>query len=149
VTAVRREISKFGTHCIDANIVLRLLNAPEHPAVADLWAEFGAADVMLVAPTLLSYELANALYQQCRIGRLPAERASDLLDVAPRLPIAFHGDARLHVRALELAGEHNLSATYDAHYLALAERLRAPLWTSDRRLTDKLNAEVPVVHLVP
>jgi predicted nucleic acid-binding protein len=49
----------------------------------------------------------------------------------------------------KLAGEHNVSATYDAHYLALAQRLRAPLWTCGRRLTDKLNAEVPVVHLVP
>ena len=150
MTAVRREISKSGTHCIDANVVLRLLNAPEHPAVADLWAEFVAADVMLVAPTLLSYELANALHQQVRTGRLPADRANDLLDVALAFPIALHGDARLHARALELAGEHNLSATYDAHYLALAERLRAPLWTGDRWLAKKVNgAAAPLMHLVP
>lgn len=149
MTAVRTEISKFGTHCVDANIVLRLLNAPEHPAVADLWAEFGAADVMLVAPTLLSYEVANALHQQCRIARLPAGRASALFDVALTLPIALHGDTRLHARALELADEYDLSATYDAHYLALAERFRAPLWTGDRRLAKKMNGAAPVVHLVP
>lgn len=101
MTAVRSEINKSGTHCIDAHVVLRLLNAPEQ------------------------------------------------LDVALRLPIALHGDPRLHLRALELAGEHNLSATYDAQYLALAERFRAPLWTGDRRLTNKLHGDVPVVHLVP
>ena len=149
MTAVRSEINTSGTHCIDANVVLRLLTAPEHRAVADLWAEFVAADVTIVAPTLLSHELANALHQQCRIARLLAERASNLFDVALRLPIALHGGPRLHLRALELAGEHNLSATYDAHYLALAERFRAPLWTGDRRLTNKLHGDVPVVHLVP
>jgi predicted nucleic acid-binding protein len=58
-----------------------------------------AADVMLVAPTLLSYELANAIHQQVRIGKLPADRASDLLDVALALPIALHGDGGLHARA--------------------------------------------------
>lgn len=147
--AAQREISKFGTHCVDANVVLRLLNAPEHPAVADLWAEFVAADVTLVAPTLLSYEIADALHQQCRIDRLSAERASDLLDVAQDLPITLHGDARMHARAIELAGEHSLPATYDAHYLALAERLRAPLWTGDHRLAQKMTGGGPVVHLVP
>lgn len=147
--AARTEIGKSRTHCVDANVVLRLLNAPEHPAVADLWAEFVAADVTLVAPTLLGYEVANALHQQCRTGRLPTDRAGAVLDVALALPIALHGDARLHARALELAGEHNLSATHDAHYLALAERFGAPLWTGDRRLAGKLNGTVPVVHLVP
>jgi hypothetical protein len=30
----------------------RLLNGPEYPAAADLWAQFVAPDAMLVAPTL-------------------------------------------------------------------------------------------------
>ena len=145
----RREISNFATQCVDANVVLRLLNAPEHPAVADLWSEFVAADVEVVAPTLLMYELANALHQQWRVGRLGAARAHDLLDVAQALPIALHGDSHLHARALELAGEHNLPVTYDAHYVALAERLRVPLWTCDRRLADAMGKGPPEVHLVP
>jgi predicted nucleic acid-binding protein len=47
------------------------------------------------------------------------------------------------------AGEHNSSATYEARYLALAELLRVPLWTGDRRLAKKANAEAPLMHLVP
>lgn len=81
--------------------------------------------------------------------RLPTDRASAVLDVALALPIALHGDLRLPARALELAGDHNMSAIYDAHYLALAERFGAPLWTGDRRLANKLNGGAPVVHLVP
>ncbi len=146
---VRREISNFATQCVDANVVLRLLNAPEHPAVADLWSEFVAADVEIVAPTLLTYELANAVHQQWRVGRLGPERARDLLDVAQALPIALYGDPHLHARALELAGEHNLLTTYDAHYVALAERFRVPLWTCDRRLAKEMHGTSPEVHLVP
>jgi predicted nucleic acid-binding protein len=149
VTGVRREVSNFGTQCVDANVVLRLLNAPEHPAVAELWSEFVAADVEIVAPTLLTYELANALHQQWRLGRLGAERAGDLLDVAQALPIALHGDPHLHARALELAAAHNLPAAYNAHYVALAERFRVPLWICDRRLAKEMGQGPPEVHLVP
>lgn len=145
---VRREISSSGTQCIDANIVLRLLNAPDHPAVADLWSEFVAADADVIAPTLLTYELANALHQQWRAGRFDREGAGNLLEVAQALPIELHGDARLHARALELAAEHRLPATYDAHYVALAERFRVPLWTCDGRFAGAVGDRLPWVHLV-
>lgn len=36
--------------------------------------------------------------------------------------------------ALDLAERLSLSATYDAHYLALAEWLGAEFWTADQRL---------------
>jgi predicted nucleic acid-binding protein len=55
----------------------------------------------------------------------------------------------LHSRALEIAHEqHQLQATYDAHYVALAERFRVPLWTCDRRLVKELGVGPPEVHLV-
>jgi predicted nucleic acid-binding protein len=148
VPAMRREISNFATHCIDANVVLRLLNAPEHPVVAEVWSEFVAADVELVAPTLLTYEITNALHQQCRLGRLGTGCARELLDVAQALPIDLHGDAWLHARALEIAQEHQLPAAYDAHYVALAERFRVPLWTCDQRLAKEVGEGPPKVHLV-
>jgi predicted nucleic acid-binding protein len=54
---------------------------------------------------------------------------------------------RLH--ALEIAHERRPRATYDAHYVALAERFRVPLWTCDRLLADALGDGLPDVHLVP
>jgi predicted nucleic acid-binding protein len=50
------------------------------------------------------------------------------------LPIELFGGIGLHRRALELAQSLSLPATYDAHYLAVAEDLQAELWTADRRL---------------
>ncbi len=146
---VRRGISSFAMHCVDANVVLRVLTAPEHPAVAQLWSEFAVAGTEVIAPTLLTYELANALHQQWHASRLDPAGAQGLLDVAQALPIELHGDEQLHVRALELAVEHRLPATYDAHYLALAERFRVPLWTCDGRLAGAVRERLPWVHLVP
>ena len=52
--------------------------------------------------------------------------------------IANLGDAaRLHFRALEIAHDRHLPATYDAHHVALAERFRVSLWTCDRRLAGR------------
>ncbi len=42
-----------------------------------------------------------------------------------------------------------MPATDDAHYVALAERFRVPLWTFDRRLAGELRDGIPEVHLVP
>jgi predicted nucleic acid-binding protein len=39
---------------------------------------------------------------------------------------------------VELAAAHNLAAAYDAHYLALAERLGIDCWTADERLYNSV-----------
>lgn len=113
------------------------------------WEQLICSGGELIAPSLLHYEVANALYQRQRLGRVSAELAALQLDRCLRLPIELHGDPRLHARALEIARERCLPATYDAHYLALAERFRVPLWTSDHRLAGALGDGLPEVHLVP
>jgi len=54
----------------------------------------------------------------------------------------------LHRRALQLAEALSLPAAYDAHYLALAERVGAEFWTTDRRLANKVREALPWVHLL-
>ncbi len=114
-----------------------------------VWERLVQTDGDLIAPTLLPYEVANVLHKQRRSGLVTAEIAGLQLDRCLRLPIELHGDARLHARALEIADEHQLPATYDAHYVALAERFRVPLWTCDSRLAAAMSDGPPEVHLVP
>lgn len=133
--------------CVDASLVVRILDGD--PVALPVWERLVQLDGDLIAPSLLHYEVANALYQQQRAGRVSAELAALQLDRCLRLPIELHGDAGLHSRALELGYEHQLPATYDAHYVALAERLRVPLWTCDRRLAEAMAEGPPEVHLVP
>lgn len=132
--------------CVDASLVVRILHADS--AAMAVWERLVHLDGDLVAPGLLHYEVANALRQQQRSRLVTAELAALQLDRCLRLPIELHGDARLHSRALEIAHEHHLLATYDAHYVALAERFRVPLWTCDRRLAAALGDALPEVYLV-
>ena len=126
--------------CVDASFLLRLLESDEVGSTfIRLWTEWHRDARQLVAPTLLYYEVANALYRYIVHGELLPQEAAEALDAMLRLDIILYGDAALHRRALELAARFSLPAAYDAHYLALAERLGAELWTADRRLTNAVN----------
>ncbi|MDQ3150376.1 MAG: type II toxin-antitoxin system VapC family toxin [Actinomycetota bacterium] len=144
-TTVTRSFTAVA--CVDASLVIRVLDAPRHPEAFAAWRRLVDQRVDLIAPSLLGHEVTNALYQQQRAGTISADVARDGLQRVLALPIGLHGDAALHVRALELAGKHRLPATYDAHYLALAERYRVPLWTCDRRLHEAVGERLPWVHL--
>ncbi len=91
-----------------------------------------------MAPTLLFYEVTNGLYQQQRNKVLSPETIGKALELALDLPINLINEANLHLRAREITMEYNLPATYDAHYLALAEWMDIDLWTADMRLINTL-----------
>lgn len=64
------------------------------------------------------------------------------------LPGDDASQAALHHRALEIANRYDLSATYDAHYVALAESLGCELWTADQRLLRRLGPQMPSVRWI-
>ncbi len=133
-------IRNSSTICLDASIVIRLMLMPDDDAIQELWDSWHTQGYRLVAPNLLHYEITNALYQQEKNGLLSTEFIGDALDFALALPIQLVGDTSLHQRARELAVQYNLPATYDAHYLALAERLNVELWTADARLYNTVQS---------
>ncbi len=132
-------MSNSSLVCVDANIVIRFV-LPANKPIQTLWEKWISKNARLVAPTLLHYEIANSLYQYEKHGQLSHEIIRDALDVALALPIELIGDADLHRRAVSLASHYHLPAAYDAHYLALAERLNAELWTSDERLVNAVKS---------
>jgi len=133
--------------CIDASLIVRLVLSGDHDAPAvKLWKRWRQAERSLVAPTLLYYEVSNALHRYVVHGDLLPEEGADALQAAFGLGIALYGNVRLHQRALEIARRYSLPAAYDAHYLALAEELGAEFWTADRRLVRALDKALPWVH---
>lgn len=90
------------------------------------------ADEELHAPALLDFEVVSAL-RGLTLGRqLSAARAHDALTDFDALPIQrWPSSAPLRLRVFTL--RDNLTA-YDAAYVALAEALKCPLLTRDRRL---------------
>ena len=89
-------------------------------------------------------ELLSVLRRLVLAEKLPEGHALQALATADRLGLRRHPSRSLWPRAWEL--RTNLSA-YDALYVALAERLDAPLLTADARLARapglRCHVEVP------
>jgi predicted nucleic acid-binding protein len=114
---------------VDANIVVYLLTANERTEEARrLWA----ADHDWWAPRLLVYELANLFARLVRSRAVSLETGITALNAGVRI-VRVPEQEPPPGRILEVASRLDLSA-YDASYLAIAERLRAPLITEDERL---------------
>lgn len=134
--------------CVDANLVLRLVADPTDKLIKRLWEQWTSERTQLAAPTLLYYEVANALYRYQNLGYLSASSVQRSFMAALALPVELHGEPDLHWRALVLADKFSLPAAYDAHYLALAELLGGEFWTADGRLARTVQSSLPWVHLV-
>jgi predicted nucleic acid-binding protein len=135
--------------CVDASVVVRLLvDAPESERVHALWEGWHAACRPLVAPPLLHYEVANALYRYERAGEMTQAEVHQALDAALGLPVRLVDDPILHVEAVLLARRLGLPAIYDAHYVAVAEQLGAEFCTADRRLADRLRGGTVTIRVV-
>ena len=85
----------------------------------------------LHAPHLIDVEVAQVLRRYVLRGELYPERARQALDVLAAFPLTRYAHEPLLGRMWML--RENLTA-YDAAYVALAEGLRVPLMTRDRRL---------------
>jgi predicted nucleic acid-binding protein len=134
--------------CVDANLVIRLVADPKDESVRRLWEQWDVEKRQLAAPTLLYYEVTNALYRYQKQGLMSTSAVRLALKAAFSLPLRLHGEADLHWQALDLAERFSLPAAYDAHYLALAEWLGGEFWTADRRLARAVQTTLPWVHLV-
>ena len=134
--------------CIDANLVIRLVADPADEATRKLWVQWDTERRQLAAPTLLYYEVANALYRYQRLGFLTFSSVQLALRAALALPVHLYGEADLHQRALELAQRFFLPAAYDAHYLALTEHLGGEFWTADSKLARLVQPSLGWVHLL-
>lgn len=134
--------------CIDANLVLRIVSRPTDRWGSRVRAEWEAEAWQPVAPLLLRYEVTNALHRLRHQGLLSTATATTLLGAAIALPIQLFAGDSLHSLAFELAGQFQLPASYDAHYLALARQLQVPFWTADQRLARTVAHHLPWVHLI-
>lgn len=118
-------------------------------ALLSEWAQRGA---IVAAPALLAYEVANAIHQKVRSSVLPVSAAPAALanfhaiGIAFRLPNDPTLAAALSMRALEIARDYTLGATYDTQFLSLAEHEDCEYWTADRRFYETVRQDHPRVR---
>ena len=122
---------------VDASVVLGWILREPEAASGSLLDDHVAGREPLVAPELLHYEVANVLV---RGAQLPAADALEAYERFAALEIETYslGHAE-YAGAVSLAAEHRVTV-YDASYAALAQTLRCPFVTADRRLARALHA---------
>jgi predicted nucleic acid-binding protein len=113
---------------VDASVVVAALTGT---GATGAWATKMLADAHLTSPHLMPFEVTSVLRRNQVLGALGSDVATlahrDLLD----LDVDLYPYETVAARAWEL---RHVLTSYDASYVALAERLGAPLVTLDLRL---------------
>ena len=134
---------------VDASIAIKwVLEESDSDRAEALLTEWNDKGISIYAPNLLVYEITNALYRKAHKGEITLDRAKEALaDISlAEIDFDFSSDFALSTRAIELANHFSLPATYDSHYLALAERKECELWTADTRLWNSIRGKLEWVR---
>lgn len=113
--------------------------------LAGRWANEG---ITLIAPSLILAEISNAIYKRVRRRELDLKTAQQAIRVVLEFGIEIREEAGLQEHILALADELKMPTTYDAHYLALAEKYGCDFWTGDAKLYNLTKAKLPWVRWV-
>jgi predicted nucleic acid-binding protein len=138
---------------VDANIAVKwVIKEHDSSTALALLANWSKNEVIVLAPILCASEVTNILYRSAIKGDLPFHDAqigpesivfpTISFDLTHILTSAFF------ISAMKLAGQFNLPAAYDAHYLALAEREGCEFWTADERLYNSVKDKLPWVRWI-
>jgi predicted nucleic acid-binding protein len=134
---------------VDASIAIKwvLKETDSHIALALLndWID---REIEIHAPSLLTYEVTNALYRRVRKGEIPFyDVRRGLTEIIYKVIVFdFTEEPDFNIRAMELGQQFGLPATYDAHYLALSESMGCELWTADLRLWNSIKGKLDWVR---
>jgi predicted nucleic acid-binding protein len=102
-------------------------------------------DLALAAPALLWSEVTSVSSEMRRRGELSVPLADAVFDRLLASPIDRHATDELHRDARDVAQALGWAKTYDAEYVALAQRLDARLLSRDERLRRGASRLITVV----
>lgn len=131
---------------VDASIAIKWVLEEEGSAEAlALLKTWLVADITPVAPSWLACEIATILHRGVMDGRISHAAALDAYDDALLFVTALPEQIADGRRALEIAHQTRQTQSYNAHYLALAERLGLEYWTDDGRFVAAVAGTFPQV----
>jgi predicted nucleic acid-binding protein len=130
------------TTVIDANLLIALIFPTTYTAPAEAHiTKWQSGRELMIAPTLLWYEIDSAIRQQVHVRRLAPQEALFAMDKLRSIQVSLYSPTLpLSKAAIQWAGRIGHAKCYDAHYLALAEQERAEFWTADQRLRNAAHA---------
>lgn len=134
---------------VDASVAVKWVLTEEGTAEArSLLARWVSARLQPIAPSWFACEVANVLYRRVRAGVIPLDGAKVLLNTLLAIVALRDAPGSDAMRAIEIADITGQPTSYDACYVALAERERCEYWTDDARFVKAAIPHFPQVkHL--
>ncbi len=137
------------TVVVDASVAVKWLVEEIYSRQADdLLAGWDQDNTRIAGPHLLPVEVSNALYKRVWRRQIALDTAVRLQAEFLENDIELMQSASLHLLAIRLASALDQPATYDSHYLALAESLDCDYWTADQRFYDAASTNYPRVRWI-
>jgi predicted nucleic acid-binding protein len=133
---------------IDASVALKWVLAETGSAAAEeILQQYGEGKVQLIAPRLLSAEVASAISRRCRRKLLTPSEAQESYGLFEAVKPILVDESGLMHKALSLAVDRQLSF-WDSVYLAVAIDFTADLVTADARFYRSASRHYPFVRML-
>lgn len=139
-----KEMEEEKALVIDASVVVKWFNIePLHDKAIAIRDRYIGGAIDLIAPTLIYYEVANALRYNPRFGIEEVRAAVKALEDLSLTTYEFSMD--MASKAVEIAYMYGITV-YDAAYVSLAALMDTTLYTADKEVVAKVSATY-VKHL--
>lgn len=147
-TAPARQYGRV-TIVIDTSVVAKwFFDEPQSEAADQILEALKQEKLMLVAPDLLVYELANFLWKRVKSNKINQEQARGVMAKFERLTIEMTPADVLGNEALRIACDTGCTA-YDGAFVVLAANLNCCLVTADKKFTNLLENHSYGDHILP
>jgi predicted nucleic acid-binding protein len=133
---------------VDSNFIVKMLMKQPESRFSVTWREWESNGTATFAPSLLPYEVTNAFWKFENAGTLSSGVVAELLGRMNDLQIELVTAEEIHLEALAFVRRFWESRAYDSHFLALAHFLNCDLWTSDKKLYNRVGRHLPWVRFV-
>ncbi|MGL6337915.1 MAG: type II toxin-antitoxin system VapC family toxin [Waterburya sp.] len=125
---------------VDASVAIKqYIPDPLSEKAKQLFEQLNYSDTEFFIPDLFYVELANIIWKYVRAGLYAAEDVSADLAALRALPLQVVSCAELIEEATKIGIAHSITV-YDSCYVALAQKVSAPLLTLDQKLVNALSS---------
>lgn len=127
---------------IDASVLLKAYFPDEEGSekAKEVLFLYSLGKLDLFAPSLIHYEISNAVFIGYKRKRLNFNEAKDIQQKILNLDIERYDLNFFKEKLLDVCKRFNISV-YDASYLLLADKLKINLVTGDKRFFNAVKAE--------
>jgi len=123
-------------YVLDASVVVKWFVEEEGKEIAlSIRDKFWKREIHIIVPDLLLYEISNALRYNPKFNENDVKDAIDsIINMGIRILIP---SGEILKKAIDMSFLYGITL-YDAYYVALADELKIPFITADKKLFDKI-----------